>query len=398
MRVFFGKGGAGKTTLAAATAVGLARTGEAVLIASIDQAHSLSGVLGVATGPGVRAAADGLDLIEIDSLALLEQRYASVASLASLAAGHEHGDRFALPAPEELTGLPGIEGLLALSEVARLAGSGRWSTVIVDAPASADAVRMLAAPRTISEYMDRIWPQHSRVEAAVGPDPRLAVVVALFDRVLKGIEATRDLLEDPARTTAVLVSTPDRVGLTELIRLRSWTALTGLTLEAVVANGIVPAFDDDGPAGQWLARRRGDQSAVLDEMTAIVTEVPVVACEQRDEEPVGWASLGELATGLLRDLRDPHALPGGGVERVRVQHESGTGVDAVYAMRMHLPLADPTSLTLGRVDDDLVVGADGIRRRMRLASVLRRCTVSEAEFDGTDLVVRFVPDPAVWPQ
>jgi len=66
-------------------------------------------------------------------------------------------------------------------------------------------------------------------------------------------------------------------------------------------------------------------------------------------------------------------------------------------MRMYLPLADPASLTLGRIGDDLVVGADGMRRRVRLASGLRRCTVSDAEFDGTDLVVRFVPDPAVWP-
>ncbi len=156
--------------------------------------------------------ADGVDLIEVDSLALLEQRFAGLASLASIAAGHEHGDRFALPAPEELTGLPGVEELLALSEVARLADSGRWHTVIVDAPASADAVRMLAAPRTISDYMDRIWPQHSRVEAAIGPDPRLTVVVALFDRVLSGIAATRDLFENPDRTTAVLVSTPDRAG------------------------------------------------------------------------------------------------------------------------------------------------------------------------------------------
>lgn len=398
MRVFFGKGGAGKTTLAAATAVGLARAGAPVLVASLDQAHSLTDVLGVAPGRGVRSAGDGLDLIEIDSQALLEQRFASLASLASMATGHEHGDRFALPAPEELTGLPGVEELLAWSEVVRLAGSGRWNTVIVDAPASAAAVRMLTAPRTFAEYMERIWPQHSRVEATLGPDPRLAVVVALYDRVLTGIGATCDLLENPAETTAVLVSTPDRVGLAELTRLRSWTALIGLTLEAVVVNGIVPAFDDDGPAAQWLARRRADQMAVLAETTAIVTEVPVVGCEQLDEEPVGWASLGELATGLPRDLRDPQALPVSGVERVRVEHESGTGVESVYAMRMYLPLADPSSLTLGRVDDDLVVGADGIRRRVRLASVLRRCTVSEAEFDGTDLLVRFAPDPAVWPQ
>jgi len=69
----------------------------------------------------------------------------------------------------------------------------------------------------------------------------------------------------------------------------------------------------------------------------------------------------------------------------------------VYTMRMYLPLVNPSTLTLGRVEDDLVVGAEGVRRRVRLASVLRRCVVAGAELDGSDLVVRFTPDPQVWP-
>lgn len=384
--------------MAAATALDVASAGESVLIASIDQAHSLTDVLDLVPGRGVRTVTDGLDALEIDSLALLERHFSVMSSLASMATGHEHGDRFALPSPEELTGFPGVQELLALSEVARLADSGRWSTIVVDAPASADAVRMLAAPRTFSDYMERIWPQHSRVEAASGPDPRPAVVVALFDRVLSGIAATRDLLDDPARTTVVLVATPDRAGYAEMRRMRSWIAVVGLCLEAVIVNGIVPAFDDDGAAARWLAVRRAEQMSVLDDITAAVTEVPVIECPRTAGEPVGLVPLGEMAAALRRGGHDLRALGGNSVDRVRVQHESGTGVDAVYAMRLHLPLADPASLTLGRVDDDLLVGVDGIRHRLRLASGLRRCTVSEAEFDGTDLLVRFVPDPAVWPQ
>ncbi|MEU5842792.1 ArsA-related P-loop ATPase [Rhodococcus sp. NPDC047139] len=403
MRWFLGKGGAGKTTLAAADALRTARAGESVLVVSIDQAHSLGDVLDLpparnratAGESGIGTVEENLDMVEIDSLQLLRSRYAVLASMAALAGAHDHADRFDLPEPDELTGLPGVQELLVLSEVARLAGTGRWTRIIVDAPASADALRTLTAPRTVADYLARIWPQHSRVAAATGPDPRTHVLVALFDRLQSGIVEVRDLLDDRRRSAAVLVATPDRAGRAELRRVRSWLALAGIGVEAVVINGVVPAVSGTGAAARLLADQRAAQQAIVDDIESSVTDVPVIVCERRAAEPVGLAALGEIAEDLHRD----EPLPSGsGDDPVRVQHESGAGVDAVYAMRMYLPLDDAASLTLGRIGDDLLVGADGMRRRVRLASGLRRCTVSAAEFDGTDLVVRFVPDPAVWPQ
>ncbi|MBC2587990.1 ArsA family ATPase [Rhodococcus aetherivorans] len=408
MQLFVGKGGTGKTTLAAATALAAARSGVRTLVVSLDQAHSLADVFAVdpATPGSVDArivpVTDGLDALEIDSLALLEQRFALLAALAAAGGAHEHGDRFGIPAPEEVTGLPGVQEILALGEVARLADTGRWDAVIVDLPASADAFRTLAAPATVSEYIERIWPRHSRIVAATGADPRLALVVALVDRVVDHTATVRDLLADHSRTSVHLVATADRLGVAEARRLRSWTALSGLRLARVLVNRTVPDFpaDEAGPAATWLAEQRGGQRRIVAEIETILVAVAVavVECEQRCTEPVGLASLAALAESLYPDGVAPHTPEDSGVEPVRVQRESGTGVDAVYTMRMHLPLADAASLTLGRVDDDLVIGADGMRRRVRLASGLRRCTVSGAEFEGSDLLVRFRPDPAVWPQ
>ncbi|MEZ7236993.1 ArsA-related P-loop ATPase [Rhodococcus sp. GXMU-t2271] len=406
MRLFVGKGGAGKTTLAAATALAAARSGLPTLVVSLDQAHSLTDVLTVdpASAGSVDArivpVADGLDALEIDSLALLEQRFALLTALAAAGGAHGHGDRFGIPAAEELTGLPGAQEILALGEVARLADSGRWGEVLVDLPASADAFRMLAAPATVSEYIERIWPRHSRIVAATGADPRLALVVALVDRVVEHVTTVQDLLADHTRTRVDLVATADRLGIAEAQRLRSWTALAGLRLERVILNRIVPDLpaDESGPAAAWLAEQREGQRRIVAELAATLGDVTVVECEQRCAEPVGLASLAALAESLYPDGAAPLAREDAGLGPVRVQRESGTGVDAVYTMRMHLPLADAASLTLGRVDDDLVIGADGMRRRVRLASGLRRCTVAGAEFEGSDLLVRFRPDPAVWPQ
>ncbi|MCK8670793.1 ArsA family ATPase [Rhodococcus sp. HM1] len=401
MRLFVGKGGAGTSTVAAATAVAAASPQHPVLLVSLDQASSLSDLFGLDRAPGVvRSVADGLDILEIDSLALLEQRFAALARLlAAAGGGHEHAAGFALPAPEEITGVPGLQEVFALHEIARLTSDGRRHTVVVDCPSGAAAFGTLAAPRMAADYVERIWPRHSRIEAATGPDLRLGFVVALFDRMMDRLGEITDLLADRRRTSVTLVGTADRVSAAELRRLRSWTALSGLRLDGVIVNGLVPDFGaGTGPAADWLAAQRRTQRSVLDDIVSSVGDVPVLECERQASEPVGLASLGAFARALYRDDRDVREPAAADTTPIRVQHESGTGVDSVYTMRMHLPLADPATLTLGRVDDDLVVGADGIRRRVRLASGLRRCTVSGAEFDGGDLVVRFVPDPAVWPQ
>ncbi|MFZ2530523.1 MAG: ArsA-related P-loop ATPase [Rhodococcus sp. (in: high G+C Gram-positive bacteria)] len=401
LRLFVGKGGAGTSTMAAATAVALADPEHPVLLVSLDQAPALSDVFGLERTPGaVRSVAAGLDILEIDSLALLEQRFATLATLlAAAGADHEHAGGFAMPAPEEITGMPGVQEVLALHEVARLLAHDPLRTVVVDCPSAAAAFGMLIAPRMVADYVERIWPQHSRIDAATGPDLRLGLIVALFDRILDRIVEIRELLADRTSTSVTLVGTADRVGAAELRRLRSWTALSGLRLDSVIVNGLVPDFGaGSGAAADWLDTQRAAQQTVLRDIISSVTDVPVRECERHAAEPVGLASLGVLAQALYRDDGDRRGASAVDSSPVRVDHESGTGVDSVYTMRMHLPLADPATLTLGRVDDDLVVGADGIRRRIRLASGLRRCTVSGAEFDGGDLLVRFVPDPAVWPQ
>ena len=119
----------------------------------------------------------------------------------------------------------------------------------------------------------------------------------------------------------------------------------------------------------------------------------MIVAQHTGPEPVGLTSLGALSDAVGAQI----CRPGPEFAPSTVRLESGTGVDSVYALRMHLPLVDPASLSLGRADDDLIVGADGHRRRVRLASVLRRCTVDSAELDGAHLVVRFRPDPSVWP-
>lgn len=387
--------------MAAATAVGAATNGERVLLVSLDRAHGLADVLDRPIAPGEPTrVAPGLDVLEIDTLALLEERYRGLVALLALGGSHDHGADLTDLAPEELTGLPGVEDVLGLGEVVRSADESRWDTIVVDCPATSDAQRLLSLPETVAGYIERVWPQHRRMAALTSGDTGIAVVVAMVDRVLETASAITALLSARERTTIRVVTTAERMAAAETRRWLAALALGALRVDALIVNGLLPDIEaDESDAGDWYRARRGAQDAVLADLRVAAGNVVVLPVDQSATEPIGLKALDGVARTLYPGVSRPSAALTADTEPIRVALESGSGgLESVYAMRMHLPLADPRALTLGRVEDDLVVGADGKRRRVRLASVLRRCTVRDADFDGTDLVVRFVPDPAVWPQ
>ncbi|KWX69120.1 ArsA family ATPase [Mycobacterium sp. NAZ190054] len=408
--LFVGKGGVGKSTLATATAVRAARTGARVLVVSTDQAHSTGDVLGVSLVPtGLRlptrvltdldttdAGGGSLDALALDTLALLSERWRTIAGpLAARFPGSDIGDI----APEELSALPGVQEVLGLHEVGELASCGRWDLVVVDCASTADAMRMLTLPAAFSLYLERAWPRHRRLTSS--DDARSVAVVDLLERVAAGTGQLGTLLTDGSRVSAHLVMTPERVVAAEAVRTLGALSLMGVRVAELIVNQVL--VQDDSfeyrnlpahPAFDWYSERISEQRAVLDELDRDIGDVALVMVPHVSGEPIGAKALGEL----LDSARSRDGAPPPGPLRPIVDRESGSGLDAVYRLRLDLPQVDSSALSLGRVDDDLIIGAGGMRRRVRLASVLRRCTVIGAQLRGSELTVRFRPDPEVWPR
>ncbi len=398
----------GKSTLATATAVRDARNGLRVLIVSTDQAHSTGDVLGISVVPTgerhpTRVLADDsdtgggfLDALALDTLALLEQRWRQVAGvLAARFAESDLGD----VAPEELSALPGIQEVLGLDEVGELAASGQWDHVVVDCASTADAMRMLTLPATFGLYLERAWPRHRRLSLAAS-DVGSSGVVELLERITEGTDRLGELLTDSSRVTAHLVLTPERVVAAEAARTLGSLALMGVSVDELIVNQVLvqdASFEyrnlPEHPAFDWYTERIVEQRVVLDELDATIGDVKLVLVPHLAGEPIGPKALAELLDSARQ--RDGSA-PAGPVRPV-IDRESGSGLEAVYRMRLELSQVDPSALTLGRVDDDLIIGSGGTRRRVRLASVLRRCTVVGAQLRGSELTVRFRPNPEVWP-
>lgn len=406
---FVGKGGVGKSTLAAATAVQAALRGQRVLTVSTDQAHSLGDVFGVPVEPsraadpvrilteeqGDDTGGGHLDALELDTLGLVEDAWRLVAPV--LAARFPESDLNDI-APEELSAIPGIQEVLGLRVVADLAGSGRWDYVVVDCASTADALRMLALPASLAVYAERSWPRHRRLSAGMD-DIRTAATVTLLETVHAGVEELAALVNGPS-VGAHLVLTPERVVAAETVRALGALAVMGVRVNELIVNQVL--FRDDSyeyrnlpehPAFEWYAARISEQQSVLDELTDAVGDVQLLLTPHLAGEPIGPKALAQL----LDEARRRDGGPPPGPLRPVVDRESGAGLEAVYRMRLELPPLDSSQLNLGRAGDDLIISVGGLRRRVRLAPVLRRCIVTGASLRGDELTVRFRPDPEVWP-
>ena len=368
--LFTGKGGVGKTTIAAATAARLARDGRKTLVVSTDAAHSLADALDTRLHADPSEVDPNLFASHVDSRELVDRSWPRLREQArGVLAGLGLDELDA----EELTVLPGVDELLALGEVARLAAAGTWDVVIVDCGPTAETLRLLALPEAIARYVDRLFGKRVLREA----------MRTLADHLTE----LRRVLTDPDVTSVRLVFTPERVVVAETRRTLSALALRGIQVDELIANRLAPkARRWGGPAGAWLRTRRGEQDAVLGQLESSVT-APVRVLEHRAAEPVGSAALLELADELYTEFGP---LDGPGGERVPLLDVQRTGDG--YLLRIALPLPDDSALNLARVGDELAITVDGLRRLIALPAALRRYAVVDAEASDAGLVLRLRPE------
>lgn len=413
MRVvlFTGKGGVGKTTLAAATAALLASSGRKALVVSTDPAHSLGDALEADLGGDPVELESGLFAAHIDTRALLDHSWSRLQGhLRTLLAGAGVDELVA----DELTVLPGVEELLALGEIRRATEIGPWEVVVVDCGPTAETLRLLGLPEALSGYLERLFPVHRRAVrgmiAGLAGAGRASAPMQAWDATVEAIDGLagqltglRTMLADHTSTSVRLVFTPERVVAAETRRTLTALALHGLQVDGLVANLVLPGPPSSlrGPAARWLRERHTEQSAVLTELGGLngMGGLNVRTVAHTAAEPTGVAALLEVARSLYGDDDPAAPLPGGPTAPLlRVRRTAGTGaaLDSEFELLLRLPGAAAGPLDLARVGDELAITAGGTRRMVALPSALRRCVVTAGRLEADDLCVVFRPDPAVW--
>ena len=390
-----GKGGVGKTTLSAATAVAAAAEGHRTLILSTDPAHSVSDVLGVpvAADPTPVPGRPGLWAAQVDTRRRFEESWAGIREylVGMLAAGG-----MAEVQAEELTVLPGAEEVVALLELRRHAVSGDFDVVVVDCAPSGETLRLLALPETVQFYASRLLRGPHRLLRGLAAglsglsgggasSPSAEVRDAVAD-LLRDLGQARDLLADPAVTGVRIVLTPERVVVAEARRLLTALALYGFPVETVLVNRVLP----DDAQGDFVARQRAGQQVALQSVVESFAGVPITRVPMLAGEPVGVAALAELAEAVFAG---GSALPPLTATPVLQVHGSA----GEYQLDIALPNVERAEVDLTRVQDDLIVTVGDHRRRIALPSLLQRCLTRGARLVDGRLTVTFVADPDAWP-
>lgn len=403
MRVvlFTGKGGVGKTTTAAATAVQCARRGIKTLVMSTDAAHSLGDALGVDLSTATRdpdplvEVEPGLSALQLNAAHSVRRSWRSVQDylltvLQALGVDPVVAD--------ELTQLPGADEIVALLELRDQVQSGPWDLVVVDCAPTAETLRLLALPEALAWHLERLMPAQRGLLRTLRPAAEAATGLPLpglqmLDTLRRWQESLRDIQSVlTAETTSVrLVLTPERVVIAESRRTLTSLRLFGVSVDEVVVNRVFPDADQDSTSTAWLAGWNEAQQRGLSDVRRSFEPLPIVISPYLAHEPVGVDALAALAGARTGDIRD--VLITSPPQGMSVRPENGA-----YLLTLPLPFVTAAEVDLKRRDDELLVAVGDQRRVLSLPSVLRRCVVTGATVRNATLRVRFVPDEKVWPK
>jgi arsenite/tail-anchored protein-transporting ATPase len=380
--LFTGKGGVGKTTAAAGTALYGARRGQRTLVLSTDAAHSLADAFGTPIGAEPTEIEPCLSVQQVDAQRRFERSWGDIQRYLLSVLDTVGVDPIAA---EELTVLPGAEEVLALLEVRDQARSGRWDVIVVDCAPTAETLRLLALPEALGWYMDRVLPVERKVVRMLKPVlTRAAGVPMPHDTVFDAIERlhadlaeVRDMLTGPTASVR-LVLTPESVVVAEARRSLTSLSLYGYRVDGVIANRVFPGAGADLWRRQWVAA----QQSILAEVETSFAPIAVWRSAYRGSEPVGLEELADFAADLYRS-DDPFAVPEG-QDPVDVRR---SGSDVV--LRVALPFAEKGTVDLARHGDELVVTVGSYRRLLALPVALRKAKVRGATMRDGALVVRF---------
>jgi arsenite-transporting ATPase len=386
--LFSGKGGVGKTSLAAATGHRLAQLGKRTLVMSVDPAHSVADAFDLDTTLFSDETADPyainerLDVQEVNIQTELKRHWSEILSyVASVLRTTGVTDIEA----EELAILPGMEELSAMMYVNQYVREQRYDVIVLDCAPTAESLRFVSMPTTLDWYMKHIFPIQRTIVRAVRPIAnRVSPVELPADRYFtnvsdlsKRLEGVGQLLADPTITSVRLVTNPEKMVLRETQRAFVYFSLHGLVVDRIVVNRVLPA----GVGGSFFAEWHRSQEQILAEMEEYFAPVAVHRVPLLTREVVGRERLQEVAELLYREDEDPAAVTL--LERpYRFDKEDGQ-----YTVRLQLPFASKSDVSLFKKGDELVVQIGTLRRHIGLPTFMAQLVPARARLENKILTV-----------
>ncbi|MBV9183900.1 MAG: ArsA family ATPase [Acidobacteria bacterium] len=386
--LFTGKGGVGKTSLAAATGVRLAQLDYRTLVMSIDPAHSLADSFDLDSELFHPHTSDPLqvsDRLWIQELNIQKEIKRHWQEISSYVISVLRTTGISGVEAEELAILPGMEELSAMMYVNQYRREQRYDVIVLDAAPTAESMRFISMPTTLDWYMKHIFPFQRNFLKAVRP---IANRVAPFELpadsyflnirdLFQKLEGVDEIMEDPNITSVRLVTNPEKMVLRETQRAFVYFSLHGLTVDTVIANRLFSREIMD----EWFREWHASQDKILRETEEYFAPVPVKRVPLFAQEVVGAKRLRELAEVLYSNGEDPSAV-------TRSERPFSFGKqDGAYEVRIRLPFATKGEVGLFKKGDELVVEIGTIRRHVGLPRSMATLQPARARLENQLLTV-----------
>ncbi len=380
-----GKGGVGKTTVSAATAIKAADLGYSTLVMSTDPAHSLADAFDMPLGDAPTPVVPNLDAQQIDSQQRLEESWGEVRD--HLTELFDWSGLKGIEA-EELTVFPGMDELFSLATVRDHARSDVYDLIVVDCAPTAETLRLLSLPEVMSWYMDKMFPIGRRVAKVVRPVISKVSTIpianeAVFDAVARfydRLDGIREILSDSDVTTARLVMNPEKMVISEARRTYTYLSLFVYAVDSAIVNRVLP----DTVSDPYFARWHEIQAGHLKDIHEGFTGTDVRSLRLFEEEMVGSELLRVVAEELYGDTDPTHKLSD--AQPLRIESVDG-GEDV--ALIMSVPFTERADIDLMRHGDEVFITIGSHRRSLMLPDSLRRRTIRGAKVHEGELRIVF---------
>ncbi len=384
--VHTGKGGVGKTSISAATALRCAELGLRTIVISTDTAHSLADSFDVKIGPEPIQITDNLWAQEVDARYSMDKYWGRIQRYMLNVINTRQVNEIVA---EEVTILPGLEEGAHLLWINKYAESGDFDVLIVDAAPTAETLRLLSLPDTSRWWFQKITNLMRGAsgkllrpvsKALVGADLPDAATLDSIDGLFDTLDKVRDLLADPQQSSLRLVVNPERMVIKETQRTYTYLNLYGYAVDAVLINRIIPPEVTDPYFAAWKERQQEN----LDFIREAFGELPMLKAPLFGEEVGGFEKLRRLATALYGDRNPAEVFT---VEQTHRIESDGNGG---YHLIVPLPFVQKGDLELFRSTDELTLRVGPYRRNIILPYALWNLKTGTARFEQSKLRIHFV--------
>jgi arsenite-transporting ATPase len=380
--LYLGKGGVGKTTISAATAVRSAAMGKRTLVVSTDLAHSLADCFDTPLNSEPTELTQNLWAQEVNVLDEMRNSWGKVQAKMSQALRKSGIDSVMA---EELALVPGMDEIVSLLNIYRNARDGNFEVVVIDAAPTGETIRLLSMPDTFQWYAGRLAGFNFKsstlslarpfIKAFLPSGEMLEALQILTDRV-KGL---REVLSNPDISSYRPVVNPERMVIKEALRAETYLALFGYPIDGVVCNRVLQSGNY---TDQFMQDLYHNQEKMREMIHNTFAPLPIWEAPYYSHEIIGIAPLGELAQVVFGDVDPTQVFHRGPIQEVI--HKGDT-----YILRLPLPHVEMDKVLMTKKGDEMIVEIGNFKRDITLPAVLANQEAKLARFVGTALEIHF---------